>query len=221
MIKKIAKFIYCKFKYRKLLKFDFSVKIGKGSKFEGMNKLHSLSFFNGNLGLGSYIGGNSNIEGSVGRFTSIAPNVIVNPGIHPLEKPFTSTSPVFYSVRKQNGSTFVNENYFDEIRYADKKNKFPIIIGNDCWVGQGVFINGGITIGDGAVVLAHSVVSKNIPPYAVVGGVPAKVIKYRFDKETIDFLLKLKWWNKSESWLKDNYKLINDINKLKEYDKFD
>ena len=68
-------------------------------------------------------------------------------------------------------------------------------IGNDVWIGQGAFIKGGVTIGDGAIVAAHAVVVKDVPPYAVVGGVPARVIKYRFDEDAIKDLLEIKWWN--------------------------
>ena len=72
-------------------------------------------------------------------------------------------------------------------------NHCQIIIGNDVWIGERVFIVGGVRIADGAVVLVGAVVSKDVSPYAIVGGVPAKVIGYRYDEETIDFLLKVKW----------------------------
>ncbi len=91
------------------------------------------------------------------------------------------------------------------------------IIGNDCWIGENVFYVGGITIGDGAVVLAGAVVTKDVPPYAIVGGVPAKVLKYRYDDDTIQFLLRIKWWNNSIEWLRENWQLMTDIDKLKEY----
>ena len=74
----------------------------------------------------------------------------------------------------------------------------PGAIGNDVWVGFGATILSGVTIGDGAVIGARALVAKDVPPYAIVGGVPAKVIKYRFDDATIGRLLKLKWWNCKE-----------------------
>ena len=88
-------------------------------------------------------------------------------------------------------------------------------IGNDVWIGENVFFQGGVIIGDGAVVLAGAVVTKNVPPYAIVGGVPAKVLKYRYDEETIKFLLGFKWWDKDVNWLRDNWQLLCDIDKLK------
>ena len=76
---------------------------------------------------------------------------------------------------------------------------------------------GGVHIADGAVVLAGAVVTKDVPPYAIVGGVPAKIIRYRYDEETISFLLQTQWWNNTEEWFKENWKLLTDIDKLKAY----
>lgn len=213
--KAFLRFLTNRLKFDRTIVFDTSVTISLNSEFEGMNKLHPNSFFNGSLGFGSYIGGESSIIGKVGRYSSIAPNVKVNPGEHPFQSPFVSTSPVFVSLRKQNGGTFVEKQYFDEIRYADLENRFAVVIGNDCWIGQGAFIVGGITIGDGAVVLAHAVVTKDVPPFAIVGGVPAKILKYRYDDETIKFLLNFKWWDKDVQWLKKNVNKMHDIDLLK------
>ena len=88
------------------------------------------------------------------------------------------------------------------------------IIGNDVWIGNDVRIIGGITIGDGAIVGLGAVVTKDVPPYAVVGGVPAKIIRYRFEQDKIEELLRDKWWNKEEEWIKDNF--IKYANKWKE-----
>ena len=88
------------------------------------------------------------------------------------------------------------------------KTKGDIIIGNDVWIGYGVTILSGVTIGDGAVIGAKSVVASDVPPYAVVVGNPAKILKYRFDTITIRELLKIKWWN----WSKE--KIINNMDWL-------
>ena len=100
-------------------------------------------------------------------------------------------------------------------RRVDDDNSIDVQIGNDCWIGEGAFLVGGIHIGDGAVVLARAVVTHDVEPYAIVGGVPARVIGYRYDKETIKFLLHRKWWDESEDWLRENWKLLTDIEALK------
>lgn len=81
---------------------------------------------------------------------------------------------------------------------SDHTSKGKTVIGNDVWIGKSAFIMNGVSIGDGAVIGAGSVVTKNVPPYAIVGGNPAKVIKLRFEENIIDQLLKIKWWNWSE-----------------------
>ena len=208
MLKKLIKYLYQKIIYWNKLTFFYSDFIVHGSHFEGANKIYPNTTFSGNLGYGSYVSSNCCVEANVGRFTSIAPNVHVNSGFHPYSLPYVTTSPLFYSLKKQCGKTFAKYQALDEF-------KNPPTIGNDCWIGECVFITGGVTIGDGAVVLAGAVVTKDVPPYAVVGGVPAKVLKYRYDEETIDFLLGIKWWENSTEWLKDNWELLNDMDKLK------
>ena len=200
--------------------FSTNSHITKRSSFEGMNKVHPTASFDGTMGYGSYIGGGSSISGKVGRFSSIGRLISVIQGTHPYTEPFASTAPCFFALnadKQQNGRTFADEQLFNELMFADAGKQYPVIIGNDCWLGTGVSIVSGVTIHDGAVVLAHAVVTKDVPPYAVVGGVPARVIKYRYDKDTIDFLLRSQWWNNSEEWFKENWKLLTDISKLKGY----
>lgn len=216
LLKRMIKLIFIKIKFGNKVHFDLSVDIGPNSFFEGMNKIHPYSHFSGYLGYGSYLGEKCYLDAKIGRFTSIAPFVRCNVGIHPYQK-FVSTSPAFYShLKTKNGSTFVERSTFCEFNYVDKKNRIGVVIGNDCWIGEGVFFVGGIEIGDGAVVLAHAVVTNDVPPFAIVGGVPAKIIKYRFDSETIQFLSTIQWWNKSPKWLKDNVGLMQDIEVLKD-----
>lgn len=87
-------------------------------------------------------------------------------------------------------------------------NKGDIIVGNDVWIGYEAVILSGVTIGDGAIVGSRAVVTKDIPPYTIVGGVPAKPIRKRFDDVTIARLLELKWWDWSEERIKANLKII-------------
>ena len=216
----VLRFIYHKINNRKKVSFGITSVPSFDSIFEGMSKLHPYVKFHGFLGYGSYIGNHSCLSAKVGRFTSIAPYVRCNDGIHPYKKPFVSTAPCFYSLNpghSQNGSTFANEQLFEESNYSIPSNKIAITIGNDCWIGEGAFIIGGVTIADGAMVLAHAVVTKNVPPYAIVGGVPAKIIGYRYDEETINYLLRIRWWSNNPHWFKENWKLLSNIDKLVEF----
>lgn len=76
---------------------------------------------------------------------------------------------------------------------------YPVEIENDVWIGTSVIIMDGVKIGDGAILAAGSVVTNNVPPYAIVGGVPAKIMKYRFNSDEIEYLLSFKWWDKDEN----------------------
>jgi len=87
-------------------------------------------------------------------------------------------------------------------------SKGDVVIGSDVWIGYNVTILSGVTIGDGAVIGTGSVVSGDVPPYAIVAGNPAQIIRYRFDGETIRKLLKIKWWDWSDEKVKENVDLI-------------
>ncbi|WP_299485003.1 CatB-related O-acetyltransferase [uncultured Allomuricauda sp.] len=109
----------------------------------------------------------------------------------------------------------------DWITPIEFKTNLPIKIGNDVWIGRDAKIMDGVTVGDGSVIATGSIVTKDVPPYAIVGGVPAKVIKYRFDEETIEKLLKLKWWDFSEEKILQNKNFFNEkditAEKISEY----
>lgn len=211
---KFAKFFHYKAKYYRHVSFSYSSVIGKNSSFEGMNKLCPHSFFKGEMGVGTYIGPRSYISGQVGRYTSIGPDVKIIKGTHPYTYPFVTTCPMFFSIQKQNGYTYTNKQLFSEEIFQDKNKKYNAIIGSDCWIGDRALIVGGLSIGDGAMVLAGAVVTKDVPPYAIVGGVPAKVINYRYKESDVDFLMRFQWWNKSKDWLSENVSLMGDIKAL-------
>jgi len=129
---------------------------------------------------------------TIGRYSSIGPDVKVLNRNHPLS--FKGTHGFFFNP----GLTYCDKELVEYI---------PVSIGNDVWIGDGAVILPQVTkIGDGAVIGARTVVTKNVPPYAVVVGYPARIVRYRFPKEVIDELIALKWWEKDIEELKPNIK---------------
>ncbi|MGZ0655528.1 xenobiotic acyltransferase family protein [Coraliomargarita sp. W4R72] len=179
----------------------------KMSQCFGNNSLGSRVHLNRvSLGLYSYIARDSILKDiSIGKFCSIGPNVRNQLGNHPTQV-FVSTHPAFYSPDSPPG-TFVEEEYFDEFGE-------DVRVGNDVWIGADSLLMDGITIGDGAIIAARSVVTQDVPPYAIVGGTPAKMIRFRFDEETIDCMQKLNWWDQDPSWIQQHAPLFRDAQQL-------
>lgn len=138
----------------------------------------------------------------IGKFCSIGPSVRIGLGAHPTNH--LSTFPAFYSKKNRCQISFVDQNKFDE--YGN------VVIGNDVWIGYNAIVMSGINIGDGAIIASGAVVTKDVKPYSIVGGIPAKHIKFRFQDSEIQSFLLLKWWDKDIKWIKENSFKFHDIN---------
>lgn len=209
-IRRYIRYLVNKIKLSNIAIFDRSVSILPNSSFEGANRIGKDSVYGGNMGYGTYIGNNCNIQGNIGRFCSFGENCKTIFWRHPLTYPYVSTSPIFFSTRKQCGHSFADHQIFQEILS-------PPTFENDVWVGSNVTIIGSVHIGNGAVILTNSVVTKDVAPYQIVGGVPARPIKYRYKSEDIEFLIQSRWWDKSIDWIAKHWYLINNFEVFKEY----
>lgn len=153
----------------------------------------------------SYIGSCSKVQNAkIGKFCSIAPEVRIGLGRHPTH--FVSTYPGFYSSAASAAVSFGANKSFEEY--------LPIKIGNDVYIGTRAMIMDGLVIGDGAVIAAGAVVTKDVPPYAIVGGVPAKKLKYRFSESVVERLLEIQWWNWDEAEFLARVHLFGDVERF-------
>lgn len=219
----MLRYILCRFKD---LIFRFrnrhKVKIGTNCRvnntiFEGKNSVaDGTKLLNCIVGLGSYINKNSSLSFvKIGKFCSIADSVCVSLGNHPIN--YVTTHPSFYyNTENQIGWTLYKGTplYKEIYRFPKGENLYQVVIGNDVWIGSHVLIMGGVKIGDGAIIAAGAVVTKDVEPYSIVGGVPAKTIKKRFSSEQIDCLLRIRWWDNPISELEGNLSLFNDVDKF-------
>ncbi|MED0654831.1 CatB-related O-acetyltransferase [Anoxybacillus geothermalis] len=183
LVKRLLRVIYLKYKYRwatiDSFYVDRTLKISKGAR---INKGVIIGK-NVTIGEYTYINNNSVIFNTkIGKFCSISYNCMIGLPDHPIKH--ISTSPFIYS-----------ENNILQIPRSFEESKNQTIIGNDVWIGAGAIVMSGVSIGDGAIIGAGSIVTKDVPPYAIAVGNPAKVIKMRFDKNQISFLEQFEYWN--------------------------
>ena len=136
----------------------------------------------------------------IGNFCSIGYNVQIGCPEHPLH--FMSTSPSVYR------APLIK----DYCKWPNNDIMDPVVIENDVWIGSNAIILQGVTVSTGAIVAAGGVITEDVPPYCIVGGVPARIIKKRFNEKQIDFLLNSKWWEKDIADIKD---IMIDFNKIK------
>lgn len=171
--------------------------------FEGKNAVPDRCNFSGKISLGyaTTLGYNNFLHGdiTIGKYCQFGADVAIHSTNHP-------TSYL---------TTYINQNLFNGELKALKEVK-KVVIENDVWIGHNAIIVGNLTIGNGAVIAAGSVVTKDVAPYAIVGGVPAKEIKKRFSDTIINELEELKWWDKSEKELEKMKPLfLKDFSNLK------
>ncbi|WP_051986610.1 CatB-related O-acetyltransferase [Pseudidiomarina atlantica] len=181
---------------------SFFVLIDGRSKIAHPVKLGRLTRLSrSKIGAFSYIGASSRIVNcEIGKFCSIADNVKIGLPTHP--KDFISTSPIFFAINNGTGASWVVE---DSYNASPKRT----VIGHDVWIGSSVTIIGGVKIGNGAIIAAGSVVTKDVPDYMIYGGVPAKKIGQRFTSRTIEQLLELQWWEIEPRVLQTKLNLFN------------
>ncbi len=130
---------------------------------------------------------------TIGRYCSIARDAQIGHGAHPTD--WLSVSPLQYHCNYHGWEDFVARQGYPVHPSPNLYDPFlPTVIGNDVWMGNHVFVKCGVTIGDGAIIGAFSVVTKDVPPYMIVAGNPARIVRPRFPEKTVERLLRLKWW---------------------------
>lgn len=179
--------------YSKFFKIVLRGKSIVSSQIDETAKIYSgCNVINTSVDRYSYLGYDCEVVNcEIGRFCSIASGVRIGGAEHPFD--WMSTSPVFQNVKHSGPKK----------RFArlDLPASKKTVIGHDVWIGYNAIVKAGVTIGNGAVIGAGAVVTKDVPPYAVVAGNPAYVIKYRFDDETIEKIEMLQWWHLNEKEL--------------------
>lgn len=174
---------------------------------EGHNKIGDANVKNTKFGFGSYIVSGNASNGEIGRFTSIGHNFKVLIANHPIG--FVSTYPGFYKTSNKDIFLTKSTKEFKEFLQLEDGKSFRV--GNDVWIGDNVTIMGGVNISDGCVIGANALVVKDTVPYGIYGGVPAKLIKFRFDEATIKKLTAIKWWSWNQNEIIEGSKFFGEV----------
>ena len=175
--------------------FEDSVRVYKGT-----------TLANTSVGRCTYVGGESIIQNSdIGRFCSIGPEVRIGLGVHPTRE-VVSCYPGFYSSKAGGPKRYHTDDRVEEFR--------RIVIGNDVWIGARAMICDGVTVGDGAVIAAGSVVTKSVAPYAIAGGVPAQPIRARATEEQVSILMQVRWWDWPDERIREMAPLMLNLDEF-------
>lgn len=203
----LVQYALYKFHYRgKHLRMEYLTEVSQ-CRFSEYNTLYKYSRLRDiHMGRFSYVGRETQVyHARIGSFTSIGPQVLIGLGEHPAEG-FVSTHPMFYSDRGQSNPVIVDEPLFEEMPITE--------IGHDVWIGARAILRTGVKVGDGAIIAAGAVVVKDVEPYSIVGGVPAKHIRFRFTPEEIARIQGSNWWNQDLVWLKQHRDAMTHISRF-------
>lgn len=207
----MGSFVECSRKHIRLIKLQkkypncrfYKGVLVNNTTFKGFNVLfNDVVVSSCSFGVHSYVQKKSTVfNAEIGRFCSIASNVSIAPGMHKSDG--VSTHPAFFLKNTPLMKVFSKEDMF--------ATSAKVIIGHDVWIGERAIIMDGVTIGIGAIIAAGAVVTKNVESYSIVGGIPAKHIKYRFDEQTRNFLQESQWWDYPNEWFEENAEIMLDV----------
>jgi len=174
--------------------FERGVAVGDGSYL-----VHA------NIGAHSYLGPRSIVaHATIGRYCAIAADVAIGTGSHPLERN-VSIHPMFYLHRPPKWG-LVEADSFQEFRHT--------IVGSDVWIGTKAVLRDGIEVGHGAVLGAGAIATRDLEPYGVYVGAPARLVRFRFSNEEIAKLLAARWWDRDEQWIRRNARYFDDVGRF-------
>jgi carbonic anhydrase/acetyltransferase-like protein (isoleucine patch superfamily) len=200
----------CRMRLRRGVHMDPRVLVSADTTIESPNSLgRGTTLLGCSLGRGTYIAGKTRLDRvRFGRFCSVGQELLIAEGRHPT-RGFATTHPAFFSARRQAGFTYADAPVFDEVRQA--RDGWLADVGHDVWIGDRVTILAGIRIGTGAVIGAGAVVTKDLEPYGIYAGVPARRIGQRCSDEEARDLLESAWWERDPRWLAANWREFNSI----------
>lgn len=209
---------FLKFFFYNLIFFFYKIKF-INSTFFYLSKIRNSTFesevivssdceiYNSYIGKFTYVSAKTKIiDCTIGKFCSIASGVKINLPSHP-SRSYISTHPLFYSSKYSK---------YNSIHKTEYEEYLPVSIGNDVWIGENSIILSGLKIGNGSIIAAGAIVTKDVPDYAIVGGVPAKVIRMRFSTNQIRYLLSNPWWELNIEDLMKNINHFKSVNKYLE-----